>query len=915
MLFKKIKRIITGKKDQNIKSDALLEEEKNELIIERFVENHNDVINWSKEDQERLEKLVHPECKTSKKIRDLVAFSHSYLSAYFNFDETDKKNYTIQSLQQLGKSLGLKKLIDTILVSIKREDSEDEVKLLNKAREDPLLKFNGSTKPGTKVVIKYKTKKSKTINELSIKTGSFNDNCSNNHFDWSKEFGLSNEQANVCIKEWKREYFYLGFLANSRMQEIKDKNLKYEKKTLIDKFLSLKEDDNIDNWPDHLLDRLKPILTSEVNTLEKFRKFSIFRGSYLSFFYEPPKKHKTAFIPTKSSLVVSYVGQEPEDGDGILKAGCTLVAISELKPVRIGKNMSDKAVNTVKLKTQNDLLKFLYGYKPETKIEIKFFDPSIKKIQTSTYKTRSFQEHVMDGLRNTYFNFTFNNAKADLIAKEFKQSYIQGFPTLALKRIEEIQNMDIWNEEDKEKIINKFSTDYLREAVKKWNKEDIKLLKKLLKPRFNELNFETSTLNLFFNPQLVKYFKKFDIKIKKGISSCITYMLNWHVPGADLENAGESVNVKNFEKLVSATDNTTKKILIYDEASDSEKISFFKNTSSLTIKYTSNQNGKLKTEKTDLSVSEYGFENVCERFSNWLRRIYNNYKVFNQAKINLAMKEWRKSFFEGYPDFTLERLKEIKKMDLEDEPEEEDYTDDDYSEGEGYDEKKIYITTTVKKEKVAGKESFVLTLDGLPDDEKLETLRDGKKIFLKIYIFDVTDLESNKYYEILDTTGLTDQYFSNHCHVIKTNEVTWSDENMNLIQSKELELYGDRPTELAFPYSVMQLPKVGKRKLSFRTFLCTNKQKFDDVEGRPKDGESINYRPESFKMDDDGEYGFDDHGDYSEILSYASSEIEVEYKQPGYLDINKRKYNDLKIALGSALNQLGGGSLKEKNRS
>ena len=234
MIFKKIKEIITRKKDQNVKSDALLEEEKNELIIERFIENHNDVINWSKEDQERLEKLVNPKCKYSKssEIQDLPVFSQSYLSVYFFFSETDKKNYTIKGLEQLGKSLGLKKLKDTILVSIKREDSEDEVKLLNKAREDPLLKFNGSTKPGTKVVIKYKTKKSKTINELSIKTGSFNDMCNNNHFDWSKERDLSKEQANVCIKEWKKEYFYLGFLHNSRMQEIKDKNLKYEKKNI-----------------------------------------------------------------------------------------------------------------------------------------------------------------------------------------------------------------------------------------------------------------------------------------------------------------------------------------------------------------------------------------------------------------------------------------------------------------------------------------------------------------------------------------------------------------------------------------------------------------------------------------------------------------------------------------------------------
>ena len=87
MIFKKIKEIITRKKDQNVKSDALFEEEKNELIIERFVENHKDVINWSKEDQERLEKLVNPECKHSKEIRDLPVFSQSYLSVYFFLGE------------------------------------------------------------------------------------------------------------------------------------------------------------------------------------------------------------------------------------------------------------------------------------------------------------------------------------------------------------------------------------------------------------------------------------------------------------------------------------------------------------------------------------------------------------------------------------------------------------------------------------------------------------------------------------------------------------------------------------------------------------------------------------------------------------------------------------------------------------
>ena len=82
MIFEKIKKIITGKKDQNVKSDTLLEEEKNELIIERFVENHKDVINWSKEDQERLENLVNPKCRYPKNFLDLAVFSHSYLLFY-----------------------------------------------------------------------------------------------------------------------------------------------------------------------------------------------------------------------------------------------------------------------------------------------------------------------------------------------------------------------------------------------------------------------------------------------------------------------------------------------------------------------------------------------------------------------------------------------------------------------------------------------------------------------------------------------------------------------------------------------------------------------------------------------------------------------------------------------------------------
>ena len=38
-------------------------------------------------------------------------------------------------------------------------------------------------------------------------------------------------------------------------------------------------------------------------------------------------------------------------------------------------------------------------------------------------------------------------------------------------------------------------------------------------------------------------------------------------------------------------------------------------------------------------------------------------------------------------------------------------------------------------------------------------------------------------------------------------------------------------------------------------------------------------------------------------MSYCAREIEVDYKQPGYLEVNRIKYNDLKIALSFALTQ------------
>ena len=63
-------------------------------------------------------------------------------------------------------------------------------------------------------------------------------------------------------------------------------------------------------------------------------------------------------------------------------------------------------------------------------------------------------------------------------------------------------------------------------------------------------------------------------------------------------------------------------------------------------------------------------------------------------------------------------------MDLQDEPE---YDENDY--GSDYQDK-IYISTSVSKKKISGKESFVVKLNDLPSDEEMENYTIGVKKFI-----------------------------------------------------------------------------------------------------------------------------------------------------------------------------------------
>ena len=542
------------------------------------------------------------------------------------------------------------------------------------------------------------------------------------------------------------------------------------------------------------------------------------------------------------------------------------------------------SINSEKISSLNDFDKERGKYKVGDIVEFKVQRQNQPKPKIIKIKLISFKDSIKHNKKSCE-NF-YEKKTGSLLFKEWEEcDYGQNHEDW-MKRREEILKL--------ESIAERFAGSRFTENVdeiRKWKNKDAKLISKLVKPEFKNINFKLNFFSLIFNPKIIEKLKSISLKNE----CCYSFILTGKTIGGDWYKKVPE-NIKNFQKLISIKDK--KKELFIDKISEVTKNYFFNlivdKKKKLNIKYQSKKKNKLEEKHAVISSSRcLGFENITDLLSEWFEIKYK----FNKAKINLAIDDWCKSFFLEYPEFTHERIEEIKAMDLQDAPIENEY-DDEYQSDE-----KIYISTSVKKKKINGKESFVVKFTDLPDDDFLQKKEDeGKKIYLKIYIYDVTDLESDKYYEIQDTTGETEQYFSNNCHVIKTEDFSWSEGNNILVQSKKLEPYGEHTNEIAFPYSVMQLPKYGKRKLSFRSFICTEDQKFDENNGRFIFYENPCFRPEEYYLNsyDDS---FDEYGDYPEILSYWASNIEVEYKQPGYLEVNRIKYNDLKIALSFALTQ------------
>ena len=268
--------------------------------------------------------------------------------------------------------------------------------------------------------------------------------------------------------------------------------------------------------------------------------------------------------------------------------------------------------------------------------------------------------------------------------------------------------------------------------------------------------------------------------------------------------------------------------------------------------------------------------------------LIRDFPTLNEPQEDLMLREYENSDYVGLSD---DFRQKILNMDLEVEKENNN---------------EFFISTSVKKEKVSGKDCFVLYFNDFPEGYEIE----NNSTYLKIYAFDVTDLDQeeyeNIYYETEDyeDNPKLENYIRDNCHIIKTHNIDWSEGSMNLVQVKLLDPDDEPIEKLAFPFSVMHFPKAGKRKIEFRVFICTKELKFHETEGRPLIYSLVNYRPEHFKCRLNEEENFDDYDSYSEILTYDSALIDAEYKQPGYLGANRQKLDSLIIPIGLQLAQI-----------
>ena len=313
------------------------------------------------------------------------------------------------------------------------------------------------------------------------------------------------------------------------------------------------------------------------------------------------------------------------------------------------------SINSEKILSIRDFDKERAKYKVGDVVEYKIQRKNQPQPKTIKIKLISFKEAIKINKKSCE-NYWIKKA-GSLMFKEWEECDYGNNHEDWEKRREEILKL--------ESIAERFAESRFTEnanEIRKWKNKDAKLISKLVKPEFKNINFKLNFFSLIFNPKIVEKLKSISLKNE----CCYSFILTGKTIGGDWDKKVPE-NIKNFQKLISIKDK--KRELFIDKISEVTKNYFFNliidKKKKLNIKYQSKKKNKLE-EKCAVISSSFclGFENITDLLSEWFEIKYG----FNNAKKRLATEDWCKSFFLEYPDFTHERIKEIESMDLQDTP-------------------------------------------------------------------------------------------------------------------------------------------------------------------------------------------------------------------------------------------------------
>ena len=632
----------------------------------------------------------------------------------------------------------------------------------------------------------------------------------------------------------------------------------------------------------HNPDEIFNITNDDINLLVSCLHPSCYKGKVLplwaegkiSCFFKIPENNKNYII---TEIFDKYKKRFSE-----IKVPSTILSIQDLEiphNKKFKQSYSNKALDLLgKQNSKNDPLGlFVTSRLPKTKLKIKLKHKN--KISEVIIKIGSWNDKILQW-QNDFKKANFLTTKQAILArKEFSWEFFFSGQISNLK-VNQIRNNEITEYKPKTLIQNFLELDS-EYPVHEWAEHLTTRIEQLVKPEIRKNNkgifstFKKSFLS--FNYELPKSGKYKDIKTLK----IFDYVEDEFFIGGHSPSNGDVMIEVSRTDVTNKSKEKKKKLKSQDDLT-----SFLVNTSpgtNLDITF------KRKDGTKAISVIKTkNFDEFCRSLvKDWGKEIGN----YSQAEI--AVKAARQSYLIGYPDFSDKIFEDIKKSPLEDLAKSKYVNEDEIDNETNYNS----IDFTLSKEKISGQMSFLLKFDEWPSIENF--LSNETKLFLNVFIYDVTDLDADEITRRQEEYLDIDSYFIKDSHILKTNSPGWSVGNDNLVQSKEILSQLDLPDELAFPFNVITFPKGGKRKLNFRVFITNEKIKYDELSGRPIINGLINCRPDEFEFMND--YEFDPYSDYEDIKVYGTKTIEAEYKLPGYLEKNRKETSYLKSIIATNL--------------